>query len=159
MPWYHLALIAGYAGAGLIAWNVPRGTLWAASSILIMQASYMWWEAGLPHGAFVGGALNIAMCLALYALARQRWEMTLWRCYHLMIVLDILFLLGAATHFQFAIGLEIANMMAIAVIGATGLMERLGNGVPRAHPSGWLGSMRRSLYAKRRVPPWWQGAK
>lgn len=157
MTWYAFAILFGYAVAAALAWRVPRAPFWAASSAAVFYTSWLWWAYGLPAGVLFGGSLNLAMCFALYALAGARWELRLWNAYHLMLVIDILYLAGAATHFQFAIALELANWLAIAIISAAGILERTGHGHTGAHPAhGWLAALRLALYAKRSRPPFWK---
>lgn len=156
LPWYHAALLVGYAVAGVLAMNIPRAMLWTGASLFVVQASFMWWQAGLPNGAFVGGLLNLAICFALYALARRRWEMRLWNCYHLMIILDILYLSGLVERSHFVIALEMANWLAIAIIGGAGIMERVSSGNPGLLSDHRLRHFRDALHAKRACPPFWQ---
>lgn len=158
MHWYHLALLAGAAGAAALAWNVPRAVLWISLGALSFVSSSWWHEAGLPYGAAFGAATNLAVCYAIYALAKLRYELRVWNAFHLMILIDILWMAGMIkSHYNFAVALEVANWLGILVIGATGILERAGDGIA-AHRSytGWLGAIHRSLFEERKHPPFWR---
>lgn len=158
MHWYQTALLVGAVIVGILAWNVPRAVLWISLGGMSFVAGSGWHDAGLPHGAAFGAFTNFMICFALYAVAELRWEMRVWNCFHLMIVLDILYLTGfIESHYDFAVGLEIANWMALLVIGAAGLMQRIGHGVfsGRDYSSG-VSLFRNALYSKRRDRPFWE---
>jgi len=160
MHWYQAAILCGYLAAIVIAWRVPRAVLWCGLFVLSFITSSWWHDDGLPYGAAFGASTNVAIGLAIYALAERRYEMRLWNCLHLMIVVDILYLMGwVADHASFAFALELANWLAIAVVGVTGTLERAGYGMDTGrHRHGFADSFRRALYAERRDPPWWQDA-
>lgn len=158
MHWYQGVLLAGAVIATVLAWNVPRAVLWIALGALSFITSSWWHDAGLPYGAAFGGATNFAICLALYAWAQQRWELRVWNCYHLMLLIDILYLMGfIRSHYDFAVALEIANWLALLVIGAAGIAERAGHGMafrPLGHSG--AGFFSRALFAPRKAPPFWE---
>lgn len=158
MHWYHIALAVGAIVAGALAWNVPRAVLWISMGALSFLASSWWHDAGFPYGAAFGAATNIGICFLIYAHAELRWELRVWNCFHLMIVLDLLNLLGLIrSHYDFAVALEIANWLALLIIGAVGIADRVGSGVfngPR-HPRG-ADLVHRALWAERSRPPFWQ---
>lgn len=158
MAWYQALLVVGACTAGLLAWNVPRALMWIGMGALSFLASHWWHDAGLPYGAAFGAATNLAICYMLYAFAERRWEMRVWNCFHLMIVLDLMYMGGLIkSHYAFAVSLEIANWLALAVIGATGILERLRNGSPHHDLGwGWAGALHRALYEKRKSPPFWE---
>lgn len=160
MHWYQTAILCGYLAAIFIAWRVPRAVLWAGLLALSFVVSSWWHDAGLPYGAAFGASTNVAIGLLIYAIAEKRYEMRIWNCLHLMIVIDILYLAGwIASHTFFAIALELANWLAILVIGAAGLLERAGYGMGTGrHRYHFVDSFRRALHSERRVPPWWQDA-
>jgi len=158
MHWYHTALVAGAAAATVLAWNVPRAVLWVSLGVLSFLVSSWWHEAGLPYGAAFGAATNLAICYAIYALAQLRYELRVWNAFHLMIVLDLLYMAGVIrTHYTFAVSLEVANWLALAVIGTTGILERVGYGSRDfLGGRGWLDSFARVLFSERKHPPFWR---
>lgn len=205
MFWYQWGLIIGALIAFVLAYRVPRAGMWLGLGAASFVLSTAWVRFGLPHGAAIGAATNLVVCMFLYVYARRRWEMRVWNCFHVMITLDILFLAngisvwipvfaalvmllayervgGAAmltaaaisgvayfafpearisvSRYQFIVGLEIANWMAIATIAITGVLDRAGYGRVRlgSIDSGWLGAVHRALYAprSRATLPWWR---
>lgn len=158
MHWYQSLLLAGAVIAGYLAWNVPRAILWISLGALSFVASSWWHDAGLPYGAAFGAATNVFICFMLYAYAQYRFEMRIWNCFHLMLVIDILYLAGVVkSHYDFAVALELANWLALFVIGAAGIAERAARGVPAGlHIPGGTGLVHRALWAERARPPFWQ---
>lgn len=158
MHWYQSLLLAGAVIAGYLAWNVPRAILWISLGALSFVASSWWHDAGLPYGAAFGAATNVFICFMLYAYALQRWEMRLWNVFHGMILIDLLYLSGVVrSHYDFAVALELANWLALLVIGATGISERASRGVPAGrHSVRSFGLVHRALWAERARPPFWQ---
>ncbi len=157
LEWYHTALVVGACIAAILAWNVPRANLWLGLGALSFVVSSWWHTAGLPYGPAFGAATNLAICAALYAWAERRYELRIWNAFHLMIVIDILRMTGfIKSHYDFAVALEVANWLGILVVGATGILERAGDGIA-AHRSdaGWFGVVRRVLFAPRKHPPFW----
>lgn len=164
MYWYHTALMVGGLVALILAWNVPRAPLWLMLGALSFGSSYLYHIAELPYPAAFGAATNLAVCFALYALAQQKWELRVWNCFHLMIVIDLLYLSGAITsRYDFAVGLEIANWLALLIIGAAGVTGRAGYGpvglLPRRARSGWSRAVNYSLWKNRARPPFWQSSE
>ena len=158
MHWYQTALAIGAVIACVVAWNVPRAVIWVALGALSFVVSSWWHDAGLPYGAAFGAATNVAICLLIYAIAELRWELRLWNCFHLMIVLDLLSLTGVVkSHYDFAVALELANWLALLVVIVTGITERAGRGVPTGlRGVSRTGLVYRALWAERSHPPFWQ---
>lgn len=158
MHWYHVALAIGAVIAGALAWEVPRAVLWISLGALSFLASSWWHDAGWPYGAAFGAATNIGICFLIYALAELRWELRVWNCFHLMIVIDLLNLTGVVkSHYDYAVALELANWLALLVIGAAGIMERASRGVYSGpYRARGAGLVYRALWAERSHPPFWQ---
>lgn len=158
MHWYQSILLAGAVIAAALAWNVPRAVLWISLGALSFLASSWWHDAGFPYGAAFGASTNLAVCYVIYALAQLRYELRVWNSFHLMIVLDLLYMSGVIeTHYTFAVSLELANWLALVIIGTTGILERVRYG-RRDIPwrPGWLHNLHRALFAERKRPPFWR---
>lgn len=161
MHWYQAALAIGAIVAVTLAWRVPRAGVWIGAGALSFIVSSAWNDFHLPYAAAFGAFTNLAVCFALYAYAKLKWEMRVWNCFHLMIVIDLLYLSGwIYSHYDYAVALELANWLALLIIGAAGVAERLGYGpawafARRSRP-GWAGAFHRRLYAQRSDPPFWQ---
>jgi hypothetical protein len=158
MHWYQFALLAGAVIAAALAWNVPRAVLWISLGGLSFLASSWWHDAGFPYGAAFGAATNLAVCYAIYALAQLRYELRVWNAFHLMILIDLLRMAGVIkTHYTFAVSLELANWLAILIIGTTGILERVHNGRRDfSWRPGWVHHLRRALVSERKRPPFWK---
>jgi hypothetical protein len=158
MQWYHWTLIAAACIAAALAWNVPRAVVWIGLSAISYVTSAWWHNAGWPYATQFGAATNLLICYAFWIWAEQRYEMRLWNFFHLMLIIDLLFIFGAIRdQYQFAVSLEIVNLAALAFIGFTGIMERvdgihLGAADPRRDSIVY-----RALWAERSEryrPPW-----
>lgn len=163
MEYYHWTLIGLAVLAAVSAWNVPRAVLWIAIGALFYVASAMWHNAGLPYATPFGAATNLVMCYLLWIFADQRWEMRFWNMFHLMLVIDILYIFRwIPSQEHFAIALEIINAIALLFITATGIMERASVGLPfRSAGNRWNRAVHSALWAQRSErsrPPWQQKA-
>lgn len=159
MEYYHWTLIGLAVVAAASAWNVPRAVFWVALGALFYVASAMWHNAGLPYPTIFGAATNLVVCYLLWIFADLRYEMRLWNFYHLMLVVDILYIFGWITsHLNFAIALEIINAVALLFITAAGIMERASAGNLRSARGGWNRFVHSALFAQRAASsrPWWQ---
>jgi len=162
MQWYHFTLISAAGIAAALAWNVPRAVQWIALGGILYVFSAMWHNYGFPYPTAFGAATNLIMCYLLWIYADQRWELRIWNAYHLMLVVDVLFIFGyIRSQYAFAVSLEIINLIALIFIAGIGIAERV-DGI-RVGPSrlGWAGSLDRAVWAERsaRSRPWWQTAK
>lgn len=143
--WYLWALAAAAILAAVLAWRVPRAPLWVALGALSFLASGWYHDAGLPYGSAFGAFTNFAVIFALFAYATMLYELIFWLCFLAMLALDAFNLLGLIpSHSSFAIGLELANWLALISIGAAGMAERAGVGLA------WLAILR--------TRPRWSGA-
>ncbi|QAZ46747.1 hypothetical protein [Mesorhizobium sp. Pch-S] len=159
LEWYHWTLITMAVLAAACAWHLPRAVFWIALGALSYVTSAWWHNAGLPYGAAYGMATNLAICLAIYSLAQQRWELRTWNMFHAMILLDILYLAGIIkTQLLFAVSLEVVNAAALLLIAATGIMDRAGYARLRSgsYRGRRLFGLARALFSKRNHPPFWQ---
>jgi hypothetical protein len=161
MSWYLWALVGGAVVATALAWRVPRAVLWIGLGALSFMASSIWNDWHLPYPAAFGAFADLAVCFALYAQAQLKWEMRVWNCFHLMIVIELLYLSGwIYSHYDYALALELANWLALLIISSAGVAERTGYGpawaFARRSTSGWAGALHRRIYAKRDDPPFWQ---
>lgn len=158
MQSYHWMLISAFAVAFLCSWKLPRAWLWltfGAASYVVSASLHV---AGYAHAIWVGVASNVAFFLALFMLAEEKWELRVWQCVTLMLLLDALRVVEVATQLQFAVALEIVNMVAMAVIAGTGIM-RLADGLlpPSAADRIRDSLVHRSLFKKREpYPRWWE---
>lgn len=158
MDWYFWALVVGAVVASLLSWNIPRAQLWISMLAASFALSSIWHGVGLPYGAAFGVATNLIISALLYWKADEEWEFRVWNCLHLMIVIDVLYMLGfIQSHFNYAVGLELANWLTLIVIGGRGASERVRGGHPaRPDQHRRPSLLHRALYAKRTHPPFWE---
>lgn len=159
MPWYYQLLLGLALVATGLSYNLPRAWLWIGLGALSFITSSWWHYAALPHATAFGATTNLIICFLMYIYARQRWEMRVWNCFHLMIVIDLLYMWGwIDSHYLFTVGLEIANWLALIIIGGTGLLSMVAaNGIPdRTRHSGWVYRLHHALHKKRSDTPFGQ---
>lgn len=140
MDWYLWALAFGAVAVAGLAWNVPRAPMWIALQALSFCISGWWHDAGLPYGEAFGAFTDLVVVFALYAYCQLLYEIVFWSCFILMMFIDFLSLTHLInSHFALAVGLEVANWLALISIGAAGMADRAGIGrywvgVLRARP-------------------------
>jgi hypothetical protein len=142
---YLWTLAAAAIIAAALAWDVPRAPMWIALQALSFLISGWYHDAGFPYAAAFGAFSDLVIVCALYAQAQLLYELLFWGCFILMLAIDALSLTNILnSHFALAVGLEIANWLALISIGAAGMADRAGIG--------------RSWVAVLRTSPRWTGA-
>lgn len=158
LAWYHIVLISAAVIAAGLAWNVPRAVLWVGGGAIGYAVSASWHNAGLPYATQFGAATNLVICYLFWIWAEQRWELRLWNFFHLMLVIDMIYIFGFMTDkFLFAASLEIVNLAALIFIGSVGILERAGGHSAWVFGSRWDSLVYRTLWAERSDhsrPPW-----
>lgn len=172
----------------IVAWNVRhkrRAVLWLCVGALSYIVSAFWHRLGGPSPLIAASACDAAIVLALYAWAREKWEMGLWRIFQIMLGANILayavpfpafadflgpLFIGAFgampsevhLHNAFLASIDLANVSALAWIWINGAPQNVGDAgrldPPRARFPALLG-FRRALLALRRQrahPPFWK---
>lgn len=120
------ALITAYIARGL-----PRAWLWISVGAASCAASSIYWNMGLPwHPAFTFFA-DAAVCLAIFAGARERWELNLYVLYKISVGVSVVYFFSTHTlHINvpswfYASMLELINASALVTIGRTAFMDRI----------------------------------
>lgn len=135
--WYLYALAAAAVVAVALSWNVPRAPMWIALQALSFLASSWYHDANLPYPEVFGVCTDLVVIFALYAYAQLLYEIIFWATFIIMMFIDFLSLTGLInSHFVLAVGLEVANWLALISIGAAGVADRAGIG------HRWLGVLR-----------------
>lgn len=160
LEWYHWTLIGLAIVAGLLACNVPRALFWLFLGAFSYITSAWWHNAGIPFGTLYGAGTNLFICWLLYRMAETRWEMGVFNCFIFMLLIDLLFVTDIIKSREtFAICLEVANAAAMLLIGATGILDRIGAARHdfRIWGSSVLRRCHRALFASRKeYPRWWR---
>lgn len=158
MAWYHAMMISAALFALVSSWQLPRARLWIGAGAFSYASSALWHNYGLPYPVYYGAATNLVLCYLLWIFAQQRYEMRVWNAVHLMLVLDLLYLTGfIRDKIAFAVSLEIVNLVALALISLTGIMERCHVTSWADRYTGWRALIYKSLWAERsrNSKPWW----
>jgi hypothetical protein len=114
----------------VLAWRVPRAPAWVAMGALSFLSSGWWHDAGFDYGEVYGAFTNFLIIAALFAYGPLLYELVFMGCFIVMVVIDYLYLTNRFnSHHNFAIGLELANWLALLSIGAAGMAERAGVGL------------------------------
>ena len=159
LEWYHLVLLSAAAISAGLAWRVPRAVIWIGLGFASYVTSAMWHNAGWPYATVYGAATNLVICYLFWIFSNRRWEMRLWNFFHLMLVVELLYIFGAIRdQFTFAVTIELINLAALIFIGLTGIFDRVGGGIHSwvSHPRR-SGFIYRALWAQRSDnsrPPW-----
>jgi hypothetical protein len=160
LEWYHWALISLCILAGVSAWNVSRAILWLGLGAFSYVTSAWWHDAGFPYATLYGAFTNVVICVLLYKMADSKWEMGVFNCFIGMILIDLLYVCGVVKNaYDFAVGLEVVNVCAMLLIGATGILERLRSyGYDfRNSDSAVLHRIHHALHSQRSsYPHWWK---
>lgn len=151
------ALLAAAIAAALLSWNNPRGLAWIAVAAVdfVLCAFYQAAEpAVLPYPMFTG-LVDATVCLVLYLVGRFRWEMWLFRIFQLSVLFSVLRLFGIIeTTYLYVAMLELANWLALLVIGGTSLLRHVNGMGLLGFASRWrVHRLNRAFFSKRAHPP------
>jgi hypothetical protein len=171
------------AGAGWVAWNVRqnrRALVWLLMGALSYTVSAAWHRLEGPTPLVASAACDALVVAALYAFAKQKWEMGLWRVFQIMLAINILAyavpysavetVFGSGLidqshlHNAFLGSIDLANIIALAWIWINGAPQNVGD-ADRLDTAGAgfpaLLGLRRVLCALHRPrphPPFWKVA-
>lgn len=163
---WQLSLLAGACAVSIVCLRLPRAHLWIFAGAAAFVAATAWQRAGLPYHAAFTLSCDSCVCLAIYFLGRERWEIGLFRIFQVSVLTSLVFLAGPITlfgstlllsHGVYVIFLELWNWAALLLIGGVGLSEewaaRRSGGRRGGHEDGsslaWLRGLFRSLRAWR----------
>lgn len=138
MSWYHVAQLASFVIAAVIAWNTPRAPMWVGLLAMSYVISVLYVHLS-PGGAYwppsqlVGLLLDGVVLIAIREFHKEQWEWYgLGTILGFIVTADVIQLLAVLTGFpppfskeNFGILLECLNYLALAVIGGVGLMDRI----------------------------------
>lgn len=131
---FQIALLIGAVVASLLSMRLPRAQIWLLTIAAAFAFSTAWQRAGLPfHPAFTLGC-DAGVCLAIYFLGREKWEIGLYRIFQASVLTSLIFLAGPLevfgavfrmSNYGYVVMLEAWNWLALLVIGGVGLSETL----------------------------------
>lgn len=165
----------------IVAWNVRRNSralLWLLLGGLSYTVSAFWHRLDGPSTLVASAACDALVVAAIYARAKYKWEMGLWRVFQGMLAINILAyavpysaveaVIGAGLidqshlHNAFLGSIDLANIIALAWIWLNGAPQNVGD-ADRLDKGGSgfpaLLGLRRVLCALHRPrphPPFWK---
>lgn len=129
---FQVALLLGAVFVAVVSSNLPRSNLWIAAGAASFIASTAWSRYGMPFPPAFTMGCDALVCLAIYFLARERWEEWLYRVFQASTLISLVYLAGpieigsvviTMSHWLYVVTLEIANWAALLLIGGTALLE------------------------------------
>lgn len=123
---FQIALAIFAVFVGLTSMNVPRARFWIVTGATSFVATVMYWRLDLPYAPAFAVACDTLVCLTIYFVAREEWEMWLWRIFQLSILVSIAYLVRLiGPHSAYITLLVILNVAALLVIMGTGIVGRI----------------------------------
>lgn len=116
----------------LISIRNPRGILWIGIAALSYINGDIAWRLNLPYAEAITGMGDACVCLCLYFAAKQRWELMIWRLFQTSVAVSMLYLAGnlgvflSIPHEFYAMLMESANWLLLAIVGGTSAMQWIG---------------------------------
>lgn len=110
----------------------PRGVVWVGAAALDFIVSTAYWRSGFGYPEAVAGVCDVAVCLAVYSIGRQQWEMWVWRLFQTSLAINVLYLAGnlgifrSIPHDAYASMLEAINWLLLLLIGGMSALQRIG---------------------------------
>jgi hypothetical protein len=124
MDQFQTALAIGALITAMVAFYVPRALVWIMALVTSFALATWWQKAGFPYREVFGAGTDFMIVLALFWLAEKRWELRVFWCVILMMMIDTLRFAGLIEHYWTIVGLEFANWLALISIFHVGLAER-----------------------------------
>lgn len=124
-------LIGALIAAGL-SWRQPRALLWIGLAAIDYAVSVTYWRLDLPYAEGFAGVCDALVCLSVYFLAKERWELVIYRLFQVSVAVNFLFLAGNLGIFykididSYSILLEALNWLTLLLVGGMGLADRVG---------------------------------
>lgn len=134
---------------------------WLAAMAASYVASTIYWRLSGPEAPFVAGMCDAAICLAVYFLAKNRWEIVVGKLYLASVAVNMVYyfgtmgLIASLSHNDYAAILEAINWLALIWIGGTTSLQLVGkdDGVSAHSLSRNLSRLVHPLSRPRRHPP------
>lgn len=154
---FKLALLAVAAVVFISSSDMPRARLWIMAGVGSYILSLLYSDFRLPYPPAFAVVCDFCVCMMIYALAKQQWELKLMLLFQISIVLNILELGGyIPDRYLYVYVLDAVNLLALFLIGGMLILERGGYG-RNYYPSLFLPVLRigDTLQQARGAPPWW----
>lgn len=126
MSSFELALLIGLIVAALASWRDWRALVWLAAGAADYIITSMYFYANLPYHPAFTLLVDASVCAAIWFTWQQRWEKILYQVFLLSVAFDLLKFFNVMGSHAFATALEVANWLAILVIGGPHILEHIG---------------------------------
>lgn len=158
MSEFQIALAIGALITAIISRRLPRSSLWILFGAFSFIGSTAYYRLGYPYYPVATLFFDGCVCIAIYGMARERWElltMRLFQCSMLisLVYTSILFFLPSlAHHWLYVVLLELANWAVLAVIAGTAILngERAGG---NSAVLNWVSGLRGYIGSLRKARP------
>lgn len=154
---FQAALLIGALITAIIAFRLPRAWRWIAAGAASFVASTAYYRYGLPYYPAFTLVCDAAVCLSVYAWARERWEEKIYHIFQLSVLISLLYMSNViADHWLYVVSLELLNWAALLTIGGTALLDRIKGNAGSPYDRRWsnIHSSDLALRASRRSHPW-----
>lgn len=135
--------------------KLPRAWMWIFAAFCSFLFSAVYWRLGLPHHPAFTAFSDSAVCLSIYFLGQEKWELKLYKVFQFSVLISLLKLGGFVPEgVWYPAILEIINVVALLLISGTAILAGAADGNRAAWRRG--GAFHRSLHPlreARRSPP------
>ncbi len=132
---FQFALLIGAAIVAFITARLPRAHYWLLAGGGSFILSTAWARYDLPYPPAFTLSCDAAVCLLIYFFGREKWEEHVYKIFQLSVLISLVYLAGpieignitiTMNHWLYVVLLELSNWAALAVIGGTAIMDRIG---------------------------------
>lgn len=156
-----ISLLVGLMVALALTTGNLRAWGWLGAMAVSYAFSTIYWRLNGPEAAFVAGMSDAAICLAVYFLARRKWEIVIGRLFLVSVAVNMVYYFGtmrlvaSLSHNDYGAMLEAINWLAMLWIGGTGLLQMVGedDGVSAHSLSHHLRRLMLPVFRPRAHPP------
>ena len=148
---FQIALLVGVAVTALISWRLPNALLWilVAGADAVACDVYYAYDGARP--AVFTLCVDCLVCLAIHWLAKERYEIWLFRVMQLSVFVSVLRIIGVLEwSYIYATTLELINWLALLLISSTAILGRVGASELFFHS--WVRSFLLGAYSYLRRP-------
>lgn len=147
---FQIAIAAGAFVAAVLSYKLPHAWLWiglGTVSVIVCNVSFNY---NFPYPAAFNLACDALMCLTISWLAKEKWEMGLYRIFQASVMVSIArMIVGADSEDTYRLALELCNWAALLMIAGTAI---LGGASGRDFLGSWRAYVRRAYVYLRRPP-------
>jgi hypothetical protein len=124
---FQIALLIGAALTALISYRLPHALLWlfVAGADAVACDVYYAYDGARP--AVFTLCVDCLVCLAIHWLAKERYEIWLFRIFQLSVFVSVLRISGVlVSSYMYVTTLELINWLALLLISSTAILGKVG---------------------------------